>query len=154
MFRPQGVWGGTATAVMSLALAASCGWEMVAQAWPVYDALLPSAFGTQLAFALPFLWSAREAGTEWSRARRKHALGLTSRESVHRFGLWCLACTGLVGICLLAIAAPVAKAGGETMLSSTFVGLRAALYYAVTAAIWLGMFSPAFFARQAETLPA
>lgn len=151
VFRPSSRWGSGLTVGLGLGLFASMGWEMAFQIWLPYDALLPSAWGTQVAFALPFAWSAAETGAEWRRSRRKLALGLISRIAVERFGLWSLACIGFVTICMLAIAVPIAADAGHTVLAQVLTALRAGLYYAVAVAIWLGIFTPSFYARRFST---
>jgi hypothetical protein len=67
VFRPHSPWGLLTAIVLGLGLFASMGWEMACQSWLSYDTSLPSAWGTQVAFALPFAWSAAETGAEWSR---------------------------------------------------------------------------------------
>jgi hypothetical protein len=142
VFRSGSRWALAATVAMGAMLLAGHVWELRSQAWPHYDASIPSAAGTQLAFALPFVWSAVEAAVEWSRGRRKLVLGLTDAATVHRFAIWSLACAGFVGICALAILAPAAREAGSHALSNAAVAIRGALYYAVAVLIFVGMFVP------------
>jgi len=148
VFRPHSPWGVLTAIVLGLGLFASMGWKMACQSWLAYDTSLPSAWGTQVAFALPFAWSAAETGAEWSRSRRKLALGLVSPIAVERFKLWSLACIGFVGICMLAVAVPIAADAGQPMLADALAVMRAGLYYAVTTMIWLGLFTPDFYVRR------
>ena len=148
VFRPDWRGGLGATIVLGLFLSASMVWELYSQPWPHYDASLPSAWSTQLTFALPLAWSAVESAVAWSLGRRRLALGLSEPAAVERFAIWSVACTSFVAICILAVLSPAATDAGHTGLASLFVVLRSACYFVVTAAIWLGMFEPAFYVRR------
>jgi hypothetical protein len=147
VFRPGSRPAVAGTAACAMGLFVSLIWEVRSQLWPVYDATLESAWSTQLSFSLPFAWSALETAMQWSRGRRQQAIGLMEPIAVERFALWSLACTGFVGICLLAVLAPRAAMAGHEPLASGLIGLRAALYYAVACLVWIGMFPPALYLR-------
>jgi len=154
VFRGAASWPLPLTACIGAALGASLGWEVEVQPWPHYDATLPSAWVTQVTFALPFLWSAAEAGREWLLGRRRLALGFVPEIAVARFGLWAVACIGFVGICALAIAVPVAAEAGRVALANMCLAVRGALYFGVALAVWMGMFEPAFYARRFDVSTA
>lgn len=148
VFRPDAAWPLPLTVCLGLALAASWAWEASVQPWPGYDAALESGWSTQVTFALPFAWSALEAGGEWRRGKRKAVLGLAREIDVARFGLWTLGCSGFVGICLIALVIPAVLEAGRVQLASGLIVVRAGLYYIVAAALWVGVFEPAFYARR------
>ena len=145
VFRPAARWALAAGLLLTLALLASLAWEVACQPWPGYVASLPSAWSTQLTFALPFVWAALETASEWSRGRRKLALGLIAPIAVERFAVWSLAAMGFVGICVLGVAVPVAAEAGLDALSTGFIALRAVFYFVVAASIWIAMFEPGFY---------
>ena len=151
VFRPHSGLGIALTALFGVSLFASFAWDTVSQPWPYYDASSASAWSTQLAFGLPFAWSTIESGVEWSRGRRKHAIGLMPRIAVERFAMWSLACGGFVGICVLAIGVPAATDAGHATLAAVLAALRGVLYLGVALAVWIGMFMPAFYVRRFAT---
>jgi len=124
-------------------------WDQAAQlTWWQYDYALPSACAAQLAFAVPFAWSAVETALEWRRSQRRLALGLADRQVSHRFLLWCLATSALVGICLLAIFVGWLGAQGQVEFAAAARLVRGLLYLVIVGSLWLGLKPPAFYRRR------
>jgi hypothetical protein len=123
-------------------------WDQATQPrWWQYDYALASACAAQLAFAVPFAWSAVEAALEWRRSRKRVALGLADRQVSHRFLLWCVATSAFVGICFLAILVGWLGAHGRTELAAAGRIVRGLLYLVIVGSLWLGLSPPAFYRR-------
>lgn len=154
VFRPQSRLA-LAGAVGCVALLfATLAWDQAAQVtWWRYDYAIPSACAAQLAFAVPFAWSALESGLEWQRSRRRAALGLGDPQASHRFLLWCVATCAFVGICLLAIVVGWLGAQGWAELAAAGRLLRGLLYFVIVGSLWLGLKPPAFYRRRLLASP-
>lgn len=123
-------------------------WDQAAQPrWWEYDYVLGSACAAQLAFAVPFAWSAVESALEWRRSRRRVALGLADRHVSHRFLLWCAATSAFVGICLLAIFVGWLGAHGRVEIAAAARLVRGLLYFVIVGSLWLGLSPPALYRR-------
>lgn len=139
-FRSTPVGFGLAT-LLSVLLIVTLAWDVTAQPSLLrYDYRRPSSHANQLVAALPFAWSALESGAEWLRARRRMRLGLCDPAVAERFALWSLTTGCFVAIALLAVAAGAASAAGARGEADLAHGLRGALYLAISALVWRGMF--------------
>ena len=149
VFRPRSA-AALAGAVGCVALLfATLAWDRVAQPrWWEYDYALASACAAQLAFAVPFAWSAVETALEWRRSQRRAALGLADRQVSHRFLLWCVATSAFVGICLLAVLGGWLGAHGWAEPAAAARLVRGLLYFAIVGSLWLGLSPPAFYRRR------
>jgi hypothetical protein len=108
-----------------------------------YDYARRSSHATQLSAAIPFAWSAAEAGAAWLRTRRRLRIGLADPRLAERFLLWCWITSCLVLICLLAIASGVAAHAGAHRIEDLAQGLRGGLYLVITALVWRARFAAA-----------
>jgi hypothetical protein len=142
-FRPGPV--GRAGALLCASfIVSTLAWDVSSQPTLLhYDYGRWSSHATQLSAAIPFAWSAGEAALAWLRTRRRARLGLADPQVTERFLIWCLATSGLVTICLLAIVSGAAAASGAHGAASVAQGLRGLLYLVVTALIWRARFAPA-----------
>ncbi|MCG8588753.1 MAG: hypothetical protein MJE66_05630 [Proteobacteria bacterium] len=141
VFRPASLLGLAGALTCAALVGTSFAWELVAQSSFVrYDPSLPSAFGTQAAFAVPFAWSAFETGSHWLGSRRRAALGLGDAATTERFLLWALATTAFIGVCALAVAIPVLAGRGAPNAAALATAGRGALYLAISWCVWRGLF--------------
>lgn len=149
VFRPRGAGGPLGVAACAAIMAGTLAWDWHAQTQGgTYDRRLASAMTVQVSLGLPFAWSAWETGAQWSRSRRRRALGLVDPMVCHRFALWCLATSALLAICGLAVVTGVLDRMAWTTASAISTGLRGVLYLAAVAAVWLGLFPPAAYVRR------
>jgi hypothetical protein len=137
VFRPSSRVAGALTVACSLGLAA--GWLGLV----LVDGLRGRAMDGSTAYwadfwvrAGAYAWAASESFLHWRRARRRLALGLADRVTVHRFLLWGVAMAAITGMFANAL---VSRAFAPTPLSQLVDGLLAAL---ASAAIWLTFFAP------------
>jgi len=130
-------------------LVATLIWDLQAQPdWWRYDAAVATAYAAQIAFAVPFVWSAVETALEWRRSRKRVALGLADRQVSHRFLLWCAATSAFVVICLLANLIGWLEANARVELAAAASLVRGLFYFVVVGALWLGLTPPAFYRRR------
>jgi hypothetical protein len=154
VFRPRSGMALAGALGCAALLIATFVWDLIAQPqWWSYDAACASAYMAQLAFALPFVWSAVETALEWRRSRKRVALGLADREVSHRFLLWCLATSAFVAICLLYNVIAWFGANGQLELAALARFVRGLLYFVIVGALWLGLTPPAFYRRRLVANP-
>jgi hypothetical protein len=142
------VWriGGAGAARMVLlgavmvAMNASWTLALVVQQWPEPLLSQPVRVTSQLAFALPFVWSTGEALLA---VRRERAAG--DPVAANRFLLWMLGSASLASICFATVAVLLLPAGSP--FAPALSGLRAALYALVSACVVLALFPPAGYLR-------
>lgn len=149
-FRPESLVALFGAGLCGAIVAAEGTYAFARQHWPHDASSGPAAWATQLVFALPFVWSAAEAGIQYARSRRQLALGLTDALVCNRFLLWCLGCASFAGICGVAIAGDLAARLGQAEISAAAIWIRAALHASIAVWVWLGMFSPASYRRWVE----
>jgi hypothetical protein len=149
VFRPQSSIALAGAVGCAALMFGTLAWDQAAQPrWWEYDYALASGRAAQLAFAVPFAWSAVESALEWRRSLRRVALGLADRLVSHRFLLWSVATSAFVGICLLAIFVGWLEAHGRVELAAAARLLRSLFYFVIVGSLWLGLRTPAFYRRR------
>jgi hypothetical protein len=151
VFRPDDEWAKVAAAAGICVLALSLAYELATGNLPYHDSASSAYQATQLAMALPFLWSAVETRLYHLRSRRQVALGLSEPMVCNRFLIWCAATAGFAGICLIAVAASLARAGGQEGLEGMLVAVRGALFLLVSGTVAIGFHPPAVYRRLVES---
>ena len=154
VFRPESGAALAGAVACAALLIATLVWDLAAQPqWWLYDAACASAYAAQLAFAVPFVWSAVETALEWQRSRRRVALGLADPQVSHRFLLWCVATSAFVAICLLHSVIAWLGANAQVELAAAARFVRGLLYFVVVGTLWLGLIAPAFYRRRFAANP-
>jgi len=141
VFRPGSGAARAGVGAIAALLVGTFAWDLISQPDLLrHDDALPSAHATQLAVAIPFVWSSVEAWLQWSAARRRAALGMASLEAVRRFRLWGLATGAFVGVCALASGVAVARQAGAPDAMAAAQVARGLLYLAIVACVVQGLF--------------